>query len=212
MTIDWWTLGIQTVNVVILVWLLGRYFWRPVAAMIEQRRVAAQRLLAEAETKQNAATTALAEIQHTRAGFAQEREAILGAAREAGERERAIGLEEAAKASAALQAAARAQIEREKEAVEKAWSNRAGDLAIEIARRLAARLDGSTVRGAFLDWLVAEFAGYRNRRARRWRRIASRSKPSARHRSNPPKRSDTGRGSGTPLASVRGSPSPPIRR
>ena len=156
MTIDWWTLGIQTVNVVILVWLLGRYFWRPVAAMIEQRRVAAQRLLAEAETKQNAATTALAEIQHTRAGFAQEREAILGAAREAGERARAIGLEEAAKASAALQAAARAQIEREKEAVEKAWSNRAGDLAIEIARRLAARLDGSTVRGAFLDWLVAE--------------------------------------------------------
>ena len=38
MTIDWWTLGIQTVNVVILIWLLGRFFWRPVAAMIEQRR------------------------------------------------------------------------------------------------------------------------------------------------------------------------------
>ena len=34
MTIDWWTLGIQAVNVVILVWLLGRFFWRPVAAMI----------------------------------------------------------------------------------------------------------------------------------------------------------------------------------
>ena len=38
MTIDWWTLGIQTVNVVILIWLLQRFFWRPVAAMIEQRR------------------------------------------------------------------------------------------------------------------------------------------------------------------------------
>ena len=42
MTIDWWTLGIQTVNVIILIWLLGRFFWRPVAAMIEQRRAAAQ--------------------------------------------------------------------------------------------------------------------------------------------------------------------------
>jgi len=29
MTIDWWTLGIQTVNVVILIWLLERFFWRP---------------------------------------------------------------------------------------------------------------------------------------------------------------------------------------
>jgi F-type H+-transporting ATPase subunit b len=37
MTIDWWTLGIQAVNVIILVWLLARFFWRPVAAMIEQR-------------------------------------------------------------------------------------------------------------------------------------------------------------------------------
>ena len=38
MTIDWWTLGIQTVNVVILVWLLGRFFWRPLAAMNRRRQ------------------------------------------------------------------------------------------------------------------------------------------------------------------------------
>ena len=100
MTIDWWTLGIQTVNVVILVWLLGRFFWRPVAAMIEQRRAAAQSMLAEAEAKQSEATTALAEIEQTRAGFAQEREAILAAAHEAAERARAALLEEAAKEAA----------------------------------------------------------------------------------------------------------------
>ena len=70
MTIDWWTLGLQTVNVLILVWLLGRFFWRPVAAMIEQRRAAAQRMLAEAEAKRAQATAALAEIERTRAGFA----------------------------------------------------------------------------------------------------------------------------------------------
>ena len=28
MTIDWWTLGLQTINVAILVWLLKRFFWR----------------------------------------------------------------------------------------------------------------------------------------------------------------------------------------
>ena len=67
MTIDWWTLGIQTANVVILIWLLGRFFWRPVAAMIEQRRATAQRILAEAEGKRSEASVALAEIERTRA-------------------------------------------------------------------------------------------------------------------------------------------------
>ena len=36
MTIDWWTLGLQTVNIVILVWLLQRFFWRPIAGMIDR--------------------------------------------------------------------------------------------------------------------------------------------------------------------------------
>ncbi|MGO8799984.1 MAG: ATPase [Roseiarcus sp.] len=156
MTIDWWTLGIQTVNVLILVWLLGRFFWRPVAAMIEERRAAARRTLAEAEAKRVAATAALAEIERTREGFAEEREAILAAARETAEAERAARLAEAANEAASLQRDAKDAIEREKATVDKAWGERAGRLAIAIAERLAARLDGPAVRDAFLDWLLAE--------------------------------------------------------
>jgi F-type H+-transporting ATPase subunit b len=156
MTIDWWTLGIQTVNVVILVWLLGRFFWRPVAAMIEHRRAAAQHTLAEAEAKRTEATAALAEIERTRAGFAHEREAILAAAHESAERARAARLEEAAKEAASLQVAAKAAIEKEKEAADEAWAERASRLAVEIAERLAARLDGPAVRATFLDWLLKE--------------------------------------------------------
>ena len=63
MTIDWWTLGFQTVNVVILVWLLGRFFWRPVAGMIAQRRAAAEQTLAEAAAKRQEADAAMAEIE-----------------------------------------------------------------------------------------------------------------------------------------------------
>jgi F-type H+-transporting ATPase subunit b len=156
MTIDWWTLGIQTANVVILIWLLGRFFWRPVAAMIEQRRATAQRILAEAESKRNEATLALAEIERTRAGFAREREAILAAAQEAAEQARAARREEVEKEAASLQAAARAAIEKEKEAADKACAERASRLAVEIAARLVARLDTPAVRAAFLDWLLKE--------------------------------------------------------
>ncbi len=156
MTIDWWTLGIQTVNVVILIWLLGRFFWRPVAAMIEQRRDTAQRIVAEAEAKRGEATAALAEIERTRAGFARERDAILAAAHEAAERERATRLAEAEKEARSLEAAAKAAIEKEKQAVDKAWADRASRLAVDIAGRLAARLDSPAVRAAFLDWLLKE--------------------------------------------------------
>ena len=90
MTIDWWTLGIQAVNVLILIWLLARFFWRPVAAIIEQRRATAQQILAEAEAKRSQATNALAEIERTRAGFDREREAIIAAAHEAAEQARAV--------------------------------------------------------------------------------------------------------------------------
>ncbi len=156
MTISWWTLGIQTVNVVILIWLLGRFFWRPVAAMIEQRRATAQRIVAEAEAKRGEATAALAEIERTRAGFARERETILTEAHEAAEREHATRLAEAEKDARSLESAMKTTIAKEKQAVDKAWTERASRLAVDIAERLAARLDGPAVRAAFLDWLVKE--------------------------------------------------------
>lgn len=156
MTIDWWTLGIQTVNVVILIWLLERFFWRPVAAMIEQRRATSQRILDAAEGKRSQAIAALAEIEQTRAGFAREREAILAAAHEAAEQTRTARLDEAAKEAASLEADAKAAIEKEKALAGKVWADRASRLSIEIAERLAARLDGPAVRAAFLSWLLKE--------------------------------------------------------
>ncbi len=156
MTIDWWTLGLQTVNILILIWLLGRFFWRPVAAMIEQRRAAAQQTLATAVAKDAEASAALAEIAGTRAGFAREREAILGAARQAAEHEHSARLGQAEAETAALQAAAATQLDKDRHAAEQAWVDRAGRLAVEIAARLLGRLHGPALRTAFLDGLLQE--------------------------------------------------------
>ncbi|ACE99605.1 ATPase [Rhodopseudomonas sp. AAP120] len=156
MTIDWWTLGIQAINVIILVWLLARFFWRPVAAMIEQRRATARQIMIEAETKLGQATDALAEIERTRAGFEEERAAIIAAAHQAAEQGRISLLASAAQEAAALQASARSAIEKEKSATEQAWAERANRLAVAIAGRLVARLSGASVSSAFLDWLLRE--------------------------------------------------------
>ena len=154
MTIDWWTLGIQAVNVAILVWLLQRFFWRPVAATIAQRRDATRRIMAEAEATRAQATAALAEIEQTRAGFAKEREAILAAAHDAAAQARTALLAEAAKQAATLQTVAKAAIEKESQATSDAWNERSSQLAVAIAARLAARLDGASVHAVFLDWLI----------------------------------------------------------
>lgn len=155
MTIDWWTLGLQAVNVLVLVWLLGRFFWRPVADVIAQRRAAAQQLLAQAQAKDAAAQAALAEIEATRAGFARERDAVLAAAHEAAESQRATLLQQATREADALRAAARVDIEKASASAARDWAERSGALAVTIAQRLAARLDGAAVRAAFGDWLVA---------------------------------------------------------
>ncbi len=156
MTIDWWTLGLQTVNVVVLMWLLKRFFWQPVSAMIEERQTSARKILADAEAVQAKADASVAEIEHIRAGFAKERESIVAEARDAGEKARQAILADAASETAALQTAARAAIEKEEREAQEAWSERAGKLAIDIAGRLAARFSGPAVRDAFLGWLIED--------------------------------------------------------
>ena len=98
----------------------------------------------------------LADIERTRAGFASEREAILTAARDAAEQTRRAMLAAATQEAAALQAAARAAIDKQHDAAEQAWTERANLLAVTIAQRLLARLEGPAVNAAFLDWLLQE--------------------------------------------------------
>ena len=156
MTIDWWTLGFQTVNVAILIWLLGHFFWKPVAGMIEARRASAQKVTEEAAKTRAEAAAALADVEKTRAGFAQEREAILADAHKAAEAAAASVLEKAKTDVAALQTAAQATAEKDRKAYESAWAERSAELAIDIAGRLAARLDGDAVQACFLEWLLCE--------------------------------------------------------
>jgi F-type H+-transporting ATPase subunit b len=156
MTIDWWTLGFQTVNVAILIGLLGHFFWKPVAAMIAARKTAAQKLTNEAKAELVKADEALAEVEKTRAGFAEERKSLLDAAHKEAEAAHAARLAEAETEAASLQATAKAAIDKAKKAQADAWADRSSDLAVTIAQRLAARLDGAVVEACFLDWLVNE--------------------------------------------------------
>ena len=53
MHIDWWTLAFQTVNVLVLIWILARFFFRPVVDIVAKRQEEANKVLAEALRRVN---------------------------------------------------------------------------------------------------------------------------------------------------------------
>ncbi|MDN5569237.1 MAG: hypothetical protein L0G27_10935, partial [Paracoccus sp. (in: a-proteobacteria)] len=67
MSIDFWGLALQAINVLILVWLLSRVFWRPVSRAIAQRQDTAQAVTRTAQDTQAQADAALATVTKVRA-------------------------------------------------------------------------------------------------------------------------------------------------
>ena len=152
--INWWTLGLQAINVIILVWLLTRVFWRPVSRAITRRQEAEQTLLNNAKAAKYEADSALAEVTATRAELSEEREALLAAAVTESEAAAKSALAEASgKADKLLKAARLAGKRVTKNARAKTVED-ATLLAIDIARKLLARVDTGKVQAAFLDHLV----------------------------------------------------------
>ncbi|MCF8485024.1 MAG: F0F1 ATP synthase subunit delta [Rhodobacteraceae bacterium] len=153
MSFDYWTLGFQAVNVLVLIWLLHRFFWKPVSGMIAQRQTNAASLLLEAEATRAKAEAALAKVAATRDGLASEREAMLAAAQAEAKATRATLLEETRAEVDTLNDAAKAARLRAAKTLKETAVEDAQGLAVTIASQLAARLTGEAVEAAFLGWL-----------------------------------------------------------
>ena len=156
MTLDWWTLGLQAVNVIILIWLLQHFFWRPVAAIISRRKKESETLISDLNAKSNALEATRVEMEKTRSGFAAERQAILDAAKAEAEKSTQASLKAAQAEIEAMKADARLESARKCGECEKAGEQQALELAVKIATRLAGRLQSSEIQAAFLNWLLAE--------------------------------------------------------
>lgn len=158
MTIDFWGLGLQAVNVLILIWLLSRIFWRPVAAAIAKRQEVATSSIEAAKATQTKAEEALGQATQARAGIAAERTAMLDAARNEATIATKVTLAEARTQADAILETAKMTAEQDNEAMQKTNENRATDLAMIIAARLLERLNSTVVQSAFLSQLVEAIA------------------------------------------------------
>ncbi len=154
MSFDLWTLGFQAVNVLVLIWLLQRFFWKPVAATIAARQASAQEMLDSAKADRAKAQAGLSEIAKTRAGLQDERRAMLDAARTAADAARESLLQDARAAAQAREETAKAARVRAAETLRTTAITEAQGLAVIMAGKLMARLDGASTDAAFLHWLA----------------------------------------------------------
>jgi F-type H+-transporting ATPase subunit b len=154
MTLDWWTLGLQTINVIVLVWLLARFLFRPVSRMIGERQAAAHTALDEAEAARTEAKAARDAARAESQGIAAERSALIAKAQDEAEAEKRRLLDEARAMAEAARAEGEAELARLRATQGHALTEEAGKLATDIAARLFARLPESARIAGFVDGLA----------------------------------------------------------
>jgi F-type H+-transporting ATPase subunit b len=146
MQIDWWTLGIQTVNFLIVVWLLTRFLYRPVRRIIDEREAADRKLADEATAKSENADKVRAEYERKMREAAEARQAKEAELHAAMERERDAALEKAQAKADALLAETRDKLAREREDALAGLKAEIASLATDLAR--AALASGASAEAA----------------------------------------------------------------
>jgi len=104
MLLDWFTIGAQALNFLILVWLMKRFLYKPILNAIDAREKLIAKELADADAKKTEAQKERDEFQKKNEEFDQQRAALLTKATDEAKAERLRLLEEARKAADALSA------------------------------------------------------------------------------------------------------------
>ena len=136
MHLDGWTLLLQTINFLVLVWLLRHFLYRPVLAVIAERQAATDRVRTEAEAVRGDADRLRLRLESERAGLGAERDRLLAEARSQAETERAALLETARATVDRLLADGRARLEEERRQALAGLRGRVAALGTAVAQRL----------------------------------------------------------------------------
>src|ERR1700690_3429944 len=135
MVIDWFTVGAQALNFLILVWLMKRFLYQPILHAIDAREKLIAAELADAAAKKAEAQKERDEFQHKNEEFEQQRAALLSKATDKAKVERQRLLDEARKAADALSAKRQEALRIDAHNLSQAISRRTQREVFAIARK-----------------------------------------------------------------------------
>lgn len=145
MLIDWFTVGAQVLNFVILVWLLKRFLYKPILNAIDAREQRIAKELADADTKKAEAKKESDEFQHKNAEFDRQRADVLKKATDEASSEGQRLLDNARKVADDLSAKRSDSLRTDAHNLNQAISRRAQLEVFAIARKALADLAGITL-------------------------------------------------------------------
>jgi F-type H+-transporting ATPase subunit b len=145
MLIDWFTVGAQALNFIILVWLLKRFLYKPILDAVDARekRIADER--ADADAKKAEAKKERDEFLHKNELFDQPRAALLSKATDEANAERQRLFDDARKAADALSAKRQEAMQNDAQNLNQAIARRAQQEVFGIARKALMDLSGTSL-------------------------------------------------------------------
>jgi F-type H+-transporting ATPase subunit b len=154
MSFSWSTFALQVINFLVLVWLLKRFLFKPVSAIVAQRKTEIVRVQAEAEAARQSAEQARKQFEQSRSEIEAQRQALSEQTRAALADERSKMIQAAQAEIDKLKSAMLKQLDEERENAARELSDRAVQLAVQLADRLLRQCAAPLLDELFLDRLV----------------------------------------------------------
>ncbi|MCA9320391.1 MAG: F0F1 ATP synthase subunit delta [Planctomycetes bacterium] len=136
MLIDWFTVGAQVLNFVILVWLMKRFLYKPILDAIDAREKLIAAELADAAASKAEAEKESTDFRKRNEDFDQKRSALFTQATDDAKAERLRLETDARTAAEAMSAKLQKKLERESLDLSRAIGRRTRDEVFAIARRV----------------------------------------------------------------------------
>jgi F-type H+-transporting ATPase subunit b len=158
MLIDWFTVGAQALNFLVLVWLLKRFLYRPILNAIDARekRIAAE--LADADARKAEARQERDAFQRKTEELEQQRAALISEASDAARAERQRLLEQARSDADALATKRRETLRSEAENLNQAIVRRTQQEVFAIARKALTDLASTTLEQSMVEAFIRKLS------------------------------------------------------
>jgi F-type H+-transporting ATPase subunit b len=157
--IDWFTVGAQALNFLILVWLLRRYLYRPVLAAIDAREKKVAEKIAGAAAQETKAQVAAEELRKRNEAFDRDRQSLMHKATDEGAAERQRLFESARQDSQLLRSKLTQALAAERAELGRQLSMRTQAEVFAVARKALSDLAGASLEDRIIEVFIARLHG-----------------------------------------------------
>jgi F-type H+-transporting ATPase subunit b len=159
MLIDWFTVGAQAVNFLILVWLLKHFLYKPILHAIDEREKKIAAELADASSKKIEAKKEQDEFQHKNDEFDKQRDELFKKVTADAGVEKAKLLDEAKKAADVFSEKRHASFIQEEEKIQQSIMKRVQKGVFAISRKALKDLSGTDLDERIVNVFVGQLTG-----------------------------------------------------